>query len=97
MQQGDARIPQSFIVRAPGDELHAELARRLAAHKRGCGLPVPSIVELDDDPPAPHILPDSKALDLIAKELSEYPDWSPDTLNVIAAYVRGTGREVSDV
>jgi hypothetical protein len=40
-------------------------------------------------------LGDSQALDLIAGELSG-EEWNPDTVDVIAAYVRGTGREILD-
>ena len=45
---------------------------------------------------APEKLSDSAALDLIAREMSGR-QWSPDTLDVIAAYVRGTGRTVEDL
>ena len=40
-------------------------------------------------------LDDADALDLIRDELSGR-EWSPDTLEVIAAYVRGTGRDILD-
>lgn len=51
----------------------------------------PTIEWVEENP-----LSDTQALDLIAKELSGQ-EWSPDTLDVIAAYVRGTGRAVDDV
>lgn len=41
------------------------------------------------------ILPDSEALDLIARELSEN-EWSADTFEVIAAYVQASGRDVEE-
>lgn len=46
--------------------------------------------------PAPDpIMGDTEALDLIARELSEN-EWSADTLDVIAAYVQASGREVEE-
>lgn len=47
--------------------------------------------EMDDSP-----LTDTEAMDLIARELSG-EEWSADTFDVIAAYVRGTGRAIADV
>jgi hypothetical protein len=41
-------------------------------------------------------LNDTQAMNLIRAEMSR-TEWSPDTLEVIAAYVRGTGRTIEDV
>jgi hypothetical protein len=43
--------------------------------------------------PEPATLSDEDALDLIRDELSGVI-WTPDSLDAIAAYIRGTGREV---
>lgn len=40
-------------------------------------------------------LTDTQAMNLIAREMSG-EEWDADTLDVIAAYVRGTGRNIAD-
>jgi hypothetical protein len=40
-------------------------------------------------------LTDTEAMNLIAREMSAQ-EWGADTLDVIAAYVRGTGRTIAD-
>jgi hypothetical protein len=49
-----------------------------------------------DTPVSGIALTDAEAMNLIAREMSAQ-EWSPDTLDVIAAYVRGTGRVIEDV
>jgi hypothetical protein len=51
--------------------------------------------QLATEPVESGVLSDAKAMDLIRAEMSAVM-WTPDTLDVIAAYVRGTGREILD-
>jgi hypothetical protein len=49
-----------------------------------------------DTPVSGIALTDTEAMDLIAREMSG-EEWDADTCDVIAAYVRGTGREIATV
>jgi hypothetical protein len=48
-----------------------------------------------DTPVSGIALTDTEAMNLIAREMSG-EEWNADTCDVIAAYVRGTGREIAD-
>jgi hypothetical protein len=74
------------------DAISVERAKEIAARLVDEGVIEGTVQKLN----APGILPDSEALDLIAREMNGR-QWSPDTLDVIAAYVRATGRTVDDL
>lgn len=93
----------------PGTVNHSAEYPRLDQRCKDCGYGVHSrshliqchplkttapVQNVNTPEPGP-ILGDAEALDLIARELSEN-EWSADTLDVIAAYVRGSGRDVEE-